>query len=399
MQYLADNAYLAIKPEATAGVAVVPTVMVPLVSESIQTVVNHTPDQRMKGISWKSNDLLRGFRSHEGEVVVLGDPDTLGHFLNMVFSKSGTTGDATDGYTHTFIAPTPSALPDTYTIEIKKGDHAVRYFGVRIDELKLEFNDGQLQITASIKALGCFQSANLGVTTSGAVTSIVLDDEYDIAPNRGLAVGDIIDVDGVSVTLTSVNSNGIGLGFSSLTIGKSAGVKIYLKPLTVSFATLQDPFYFGNLIAGFGADESTATTNATQASSTPIYDLSITIKTNLFSQNGSNRIDPVLIAPRLPEAQIECKQLFADTTQLNKWLNRSKQAITFKFLGKYIKSDFTTQETFTLKFHNVKLLENGQPLNVGEFIMDEQTFEALYDNTDAKALTCTLLNRTAGTAY
>jgi len=399
MQYLSDNAYLAIKAESVAGTAVVPDVFVPLVSESIQTVVNHSPDQRIKGLGWKNSDMLRGFRSHEGEVVVLGDPDTIGHFLNMVFNKSATSGDATNGYTHTFVATTPSAMPDTYTVEIKKGDHVVRYFGVRVDEMKLEFSDGQLQITASIKAMGAFQSANLGVTSAGAVTSITLDDEYDISPNRGLAVGDKLDCGGVEIVLTSVNSNGIAVGFSSITVGKSAGEKIFLKPLTVTLPTLQDPFYLGNIIAGFGADESTATTNATQSASTPLYDLAITFKNNLFSQNGSNRIDPVLVSPTLTEAQIECKQLFADTTQLNKWLTRAKQAITFKFQGKFIKTDFTTQELLTLKFHNVKLLENGEPLKVGEFIMDEQAFEALYDSVDAKAITCTLVNRTAGTAY
>lgn len=395
MQYLSDNAYLAIKPEATAGVAVTPTIMLPLVSESIRTVVNHSADQRMKGINWKANGLLRGFRSHEGEVVVLADPDTLGHFLNMTFTKGSTTGNATDGYSHPFTVGTP----DTYTIDIKKGDHVVRYFGVMVDELKLDFSDGQLQITASISALGQFSVAKLGVTSAGAVTSVTLDDDYDIAPNRGLAVGDVIDVDGVALTLSSVDANGIAVGFSSTTVGKSAGATVKLKPQAVSFSTLQDPFYFGNLLVGFGADESEATTNATQANSTPLYDLSISFKNNLFKQNGSNRIDPVLIAPRTREAQIEVKQLFENADQRKAWLNRSKQAITMKFFGKFIKADFTTQELFTLKFHNVQLLENDNPLSVGEFIQDEQKFEVLYDNADAKALTMSLVNRTAGTDY
>lgn len=394
-QYLADNAYLAIKPETTAGVAVVPTVFVPLVSESIKTVVNHSADQRMKGINWKANGLLRGFRTHEGEITVLGDPDTLGHFLNMTFLKGSTTGDA-DGYTHPFTVGTP----DTYTIEIKKGDHVVRYFGVMIDELKLEFADGQLQITASIRAQGQFSVASLGVATSGSVTSMVLDDEYDIAPNRGLASGDKLDVDGTEVTLSGApNSDGITLAITSVSLTKSAGVTVKLKPQTVSLATLQDPFYLGNILAGFGVDESAATTAAAQATATPIFDVSIIFRNNLFYQNGSNRIDPVVIAPRTREASLQLKQLFSNADQRKAWLNRSKQAITFLFKGKFIKSDFTTQELFTLKMHNVKLLENENPLKVGEFIMDEQNFEVLYDNSDAKALTMSLVNRTAGTAY
>lgn len=395
MTYLSDNAYLAIKPQSTPDTAVVPTIFIPLVSENIKTVVNHTPDQRMKGINWKANDMLRGFRSHEGEIVVLGDPDTLGHFLNMTFTKGSTTGTA-DGYTHPFTV----GDPDSYTIEISKGDHVVRYFGVMVDELKLEFEDGQLQITATISAKGQFSTALLGVATSGTVTSMILDDEYDIAPNRGLASGDKLDVGGTEVVLSGApNSDGITLAITSVALTKSAGVQVKLKPQTVSFSTLQDPFYFGNIIAGFGADESTATTNATQASSTPIFDLAITFKNNLFKQNGSNRLDPVTIKPRTREAQIELKQLFETADQRNAWLNRAKQAITLKFMGKFIKSDFTTQESFTLKFHNVKLLENGNPLSVGEFITHEQSFEALYDNSDAKALTMSLVNRSAGTVY
>jgi predicted RNase H-related nuclease YkuK (DUF458 family) len=395
MQYLSDNAYLAIKPESVAGTAVIPTIMLPLVSESIRTVVNHSPDQRMKGINWKANGMLRGFRSHEGEIVVLGDPDTLGHFLNMTFTKGSTTGTA-DGYTHPFTVGTP----DSYTIEIKKGDHVVRYFGVMVDELKLEFQDGQLQITASISAMGQFSVATLGVASSGSVDEIVLDDEYDITPNRGLVTGDVLDIGGTAVTLdASPDADGVTVPVATVSLTASAGATVKLKPQAVSFSTLQDPFYLGNLVAGFGADESEATTNAVQADSTPIYDLAITFKNNLFKQNGSNRIDPVVITPRTREAMVELKQLFENADQRKAWLNREKQAITMKFFGKFIKSDFTTQELFTLKFHNLKLTENGNPLSVGEFIMDEQNFEVLYDNSDAKALTLSLINRTAGSSY
>jgi len=396
MPYLADNAYLAIKPESAAGTAVIPTVFVPLVSESIKTVVNHTPDKRIKGIDWASTGMLRGFRSHEGEIVILGDADTVGHFLNMVLAKSSTTGDATDGYTHTFAVGTP----DTYTIEIKKGNHVVRYFGVSVDELKLDFVDGQLQVTASIKAMGQFSVATLGVTTSGAVTSITLDDEYDIAPNRGLVVGDKLDVDGVEVTLTSVNANGVAVGFTSTTVGKSAGVRVFLKPQTVSLATLQEPLRLGNALVGFGADESAATTAAgSRSTATAVYDLSVTFRNNLFVTNGSNRLDPVLITPRSREAELMLKQLFATVEQRTKFLERGKQGVTMVVLGKFIKSDFSTQEKLTIKFHDARQTDHGYALNVGDLIMDEQNFAALYDSSDAKAVSVELVNRTAGTAY
>jgi hypothetical protein len=392
MSHLSDQSYLAIKKEAVAGVAVKPNTFIPLVSESIKTVVNHEVDRRMRGVDWKGTNLVRGNRSHEGELKVLGDPDTIGYFLDMLMVKGSSTGSSADGYTHPFTVGTGN----TYTIEIKKGNYAQRYFGVRIDELHLEFEDGQLVVTAQIKAMGQVSVMSLGANLSGASTSLTLADTYDIAPNNGLVVGDVLTVGGVDVTLTSVNSNGVSVSYSSTSITASIGDPVLLKPQTVSQPTLQDPFYFGNVLAGFGATESAATTAAgSRSTATPIYDLSIVFKTNLFAQNGSNRLDPVQIIPRTKEASINLKQLFESVDQRQKFLNRTKQALTLVFLGKFIKSDFTTQEKLTLKFNNVRMLEHNNAVEVGELIADDQHFEALYDTTDGVAMSAVLVNRTA----
>lgn len=394
--HLAENQYLAIKPESTAGVAVIPTVFVPLVSESVKTVLNHTVDRRIKGHDWKGNGLLRGNRMHEGQIVVLADPDNLGHILNMVMTKGSTTGDSTDGYTHPFTV----GNGDTYTFEIGKGAYAQRYYGVYIDELTIGFQDGQMQLTLSIKAMGQVSVMELGAALSGAVTSLTLDDNYDIAPNRGLVVGDVIVVGTDELTLTSVNANGYAVGFTSTSLTYSVGEPIYLKKLSVSNPTLQDPFYLGNTLVGVGEDESAATTAAaSRSTATPVYDLEIKIKNNLFSQNGSSRFDPVQIIPRTREAMVTLKRLLESEDQRTAFLNRTKQALTLISTGKNIKSDFTTVEKLTLKFNNVKLIENDNALAVGELIADTQQFEVLYDDSDAVAMTASLVNRTAGTAY
>lgn len=396
MTYLADNAYLAIKPETTAGVAVIPTEFVPLVSEAIKTVVNHSVDRRMKGHDWQGNDLLRGNRSHEGELSVLADPDTLGHILNMVFTKGTTTGDA-DGYTHPFTV----GNGDSYTFEIKKGMYAQRFFGVHADEVTLEFDEGQLVANMSVKAMGQVGIMSLGVALTGAgMTDIVLDDEYDLNPSRGLVVGDVLVIGSDEVTILTIDADGVTITFASATLTYSVGEAIYLKPQTVIQPSLQDPFYMGNALVGIGADESTATTNAgAKATATPAYDMAITFRNNLFAQNGTSQFDPVTIAPRTREAGVNLSQLFESEAQRQAFLDRAKQAITAIFKGKFIKSDFTTQELLTLKCHKVKLIENDNALEVGEFIKDEQNFAVLYDDTDAKALTVELVNRTAGTDY
>lgn len=394
LNFLSDNSYLAIKPEATVGTAVVPSIFVPLVSESIKTVVNQQADRRMKGVNWKATDLLRGLRSHEGDLVVLCDPDTLGHVLNMVMTKGSTTG-TTPTFTHPFTVGTPK----TYTIEISKGSYVQRYFGVTADQVKFDFSDGKLQATISVKCMGQVSIATLGVTTSGAVTTLVLDDEYDIAPTRGLVAGDVLDCGGVACTITAI-TNDTTLAITSATVGKTAGQVMYLKPQSVTLATLSEPLYFGNLLAGFGASASAAATaSATRGASTALYDLSITIKNNVFSTNGSTRFDPVAILQGTKEAQIALKQLFTTAAQRQAWQDRIKQSIVFSFLGKAIATDMSTQESFTLTFNNVKLITDDNEIKVGEYIMDDESFEALYDSGDAAAMSASLVNRSAGTVY
>lgn len=395
--YLAENSYIAIKPEATEGTAVVPTIFLPLVSENIKTTVNYNADRRMKGISWKANDLLRGNRQHEGDIVFLADPDTLGHLMNMVMVKGSTTGSAGDGYTH----PYTVGNGKSYTVDIKKGLYVQRYFGVKAEELKLDFQDGQLQATLVIKAMGQFSVGSVGVALTGAgMTTLVLDDEYDISPNRGLVVGDVININGTSVTLLTVNSNGTTVTFASTAITASVGASVYLVAQTPSQATLYDPLYFGNLLIGFGADATAAATAAgSRSTATPVYDMSIVIKKNLFAQNGSNRMDPVQIIPRTDEAQLKLKQLFTGVSQRQAFYDRTKQALVLKFYGKYIKTDFSTQELFTVTFNNVKLMEHGNAITVGDMIVDEENFEVLYDNSDGVAMTASLVNRSAGTVY
>ena len=389
--YVGEQGYLAIKEESSAGTAVIPNVFVPLISESIKTVVNHEADRRIRGINWKATDIIRGNRSHEGEIKVYGDPDMIGHFLNMIMSKSSSSGTS-DGYTHAFAVGNGS----TYTFEINRGNFVQRYFGVTIEELKMEFENGQLVLTIQVKAMGQVGAMTLGVASSGSVTSITLDDAYDIAPNRGLVVNDVLNVGGTDVTITSVNSNGIAVGFSSTSVTASVGDLVYLKPQTVTQPTLRDPFYFGNTLAGFGADASAAATAAaSRSTATPIYDLSIVLKNNLFAQNGSNRFDPVQIIPKTKEASIKLARLFTDATQKQKHQDRIKQSLVIVMLGSFIKSDFTTQEKLTLTFNNVKLLENENTIQVGELIKDEQTFEVLYDTTDGQAMAATLINRTS----
>jgi hypothetical protein len=398
MNYLANKSYLAIIPETVEGTALKPTNFIPLINESIKTTLNLTPDNRLKGSAWKGDDLMRGIRKHEGDLTVWGDPITLGHLFNMLYKKGTTTGSAT-GYTHPFTADSPKS----YTFEISKGNYAQRFFGVKADQLKLNFVDGKLQAVVSIKAMGQFSVSSLKAALSGSVTSLKLSNAYDINPTTGLAIGDVISVklDSGSwqdLTITGI-TDGETIAFSSTSITAAAGNAVILKPQTPSYSGLRDPLYLGNALAGIGADSATATSNAaTKATSTPFYDFVLTLKNNLLDAPTFGSQDPLKLLPQSLEAELTLKQLFEDQGQRLKFLQSDKQALTLIATGQEI-SGGTTKESLTIKLHKIKATSNDEPLDVDQYVFDNQTFAVLYDSGDAYAIEVSIVNNAAGTVY
>jgi hypothetical protein len=296
------------------------------VSETIKTLQNLSPDNRLKGRDWGSNDLLRGPRTQEGEVVVEADPDAIGHFLNMLIAIGLTTGDATDGYTH----PLEQGDPKSYSIEFNRGAYAIRVFGVQASELRIEFQDNRMMAKAQIQGMGQFSVATLGVALTGAgMTSIVLDDKYDRQPTNGLVVGDTIVIGTDEVVITGIDPDGVTLTIASTSLSYSIGEEIHLKAQTASFGTCARPFNLGNMLIGLGVDETAATTAAgSKSTATPVYDFAIIINRNILTIPRSGSLDPVNIKPQQKEGQIEMKQLLENADQRQAFLDKDKQAST-----------------------------------------------------------------------
>lgn len=395
--FLADKGYIALKPQTDATTPIVPTFMFPLVSETVKVNPNFSTDRRLKGLDFESDALLRGSKSVEGQIVVLADPEVLGHLLNMNYAKGSTTGNGTDGYTHPF---TPGE-GKSYSIDIPRGDFAVRLWGVRGERLRLQFQDNKLQATQDIKALGHFYSASLAVALTGAgMTSAVLSIDGDPRPADGLCVGDVIKIGSVSVALTSVNADGKTVGFASTAITASVGDPVFLLAQTPSLGTVRDPFYLGGTLVGVAATSALAdTAAASRATATPCYEISVEIMNNTLSAPASGYTGPAAILNQVKSGTLEISRLFTDPTPHQKWLEAVKQAVTIIVTGKFIKSDLSTSEKLTLKLHKLELTENDEPLDAGQYIFDKQKFQALYDSVDAKAIEVELVNRTAGTSY
>jgi len=400
--YLADRSYIAVKPQAAATTPIIPSNFYPLVSESIKVNPNFTADRRMKGLTWKSDEILKGSRTIEGDITVLAAPDVLGHLLNMTYLKGTTTGDAASGYTHPFTV----GEGKSYSIEISRGIYAQRLWGVRGENLKIDFADNKMQAAMSIKALGQFYSASIAIALTGAgMTTAVLSTDYDLRPSDGLVVGDtitIVETAGttVDVVLLTVNADGKTVTFASTAITAAIGQPIYLKAQTPSYGTIPEPFYFGNTLVGVAATSALAdTAAASRTTATPIYTLTADFKNNMLSAPATGYTGPAVLANQVREATISLKQLFTNPTLAQKWIEFVKQAITIIATGRFIKTDLTTSESLTVKYHKVKALTNDEPLTVGEYIYNTDNFEALYDSVDGFALEISLINRTAGTSY
>jgi len=402
MNYLADQSYLAVKPQAVATTPVIPTIFTPLISESIRVNPSFTADRRMKGLDWKSDELLKGPRKIEGDLVIYGDPDNIGHLLNMTYAKGSSTGNAGDGYTHPFTVGDGKS----YTIEISRGAYAQRVYGVRGDNLKLEYEDNKLKATIAIKGLGQFFASSLALALTGAgMTTAVFSTDYDLRPTDGLVAGDtikIVETAGtvVEVVLLTVNADGKTVTFASTAITAAVGKQVYLKAQTPSYASLAEPLYFGNTLVGVADTSALAdTAAATKSTATPCYNLAMEFKNNLLDAPATGSTGPAILLNQTKEASLEVSRLFDSPSQYQKWIENVKQAITVIATGRFIKSDLTTSELLTIKFHKAKMTDNEEPLEVGGYIYDKEKLEALYDSADGKAVEITVVNRTAGTVY
>jgi len=400
--YLADKSYLAVKPQVAATTPIIPTNFIPLLAESIRLNPNFQATRAMKGLSWKSDELLKGARQIEGDLEVWGDPDSIGHLINMMYVKTSTAGDAASGYTHIF----DPGEGKSYTIDIARGAFAQRIYGARGDKLKISFDDNKLKATISIKALGQFNAASLAVALTGAgMVTAVFKTDYDLRPTDGLCVGDIIRIvetagTTVDVTLLTINANGTTVTFVSTVITAAIGQAVFLVAQTPSFTALQEPFYFGNALVGIADTTANAdTAAATRAAATPCYEVNAEFINDLLSAQASGYTGPAALLNQVKSGTIELTRLFTDPTQFQKWIENVKQAMTMIITGRYIKTDLSTSEKLTVKINKTKLITNEQPLEVGQYIMDKQKFEMLYDAGDGDSLTITLINRTIGTNY
>jgi len=393
MNYISDLSYLAIKKETSEGVAVIPDTFLPLESADIKTILNNEPNQRMFGVDFESVEASQGERKQEGQIKIWADPDTIGYIFDMFMKKGADSGNANDGYTREF---TPED-PNTYTIDIPKGPYAQRFFGVKGDELNLIFEDAKLKAEGNVKTMGQFSASSLLEALTGAgMTSLKLNQEYDLEPTRGLVAGDVLVVGGVDITIVSLGADGFTVNFGSTSVTASIGDPVYLKKQDCSQSAIQKPFFFGDVLVGFGADASAAETAAgSKTTATPVHELKINFKNNLLNDNSSQERDVSKLLPQTKMIDVEIKQLFETVEQHMNWLELTKQGLCIIMRGRTINKATPTRNQLKITLHKAKIMEGEEPLEKGSYIFDQQTLKGLYDIGDGKAITVELINETA----
>lgn len=395
MNYLSDKGYLAIKKQTDATTPVIPTVFVPLIEEDMKVDPKNERVKQIVGIDWVSNKVLQGQREVGGSITILADPDNLGYFLDMLLKKGTTTGSGSVGYTQPFTVDTPNY----YTIDVLRGNAVHRYVGCQITKAELSFKDGHLQIKADIIGRQSFTYATLKTALTGAgMTSVVFDESFDPEPALGLVAGDVIGVqaaDGsfTNVTIASIPSNKKSITMSSTTVTASAGALIRLNAQTPSYATLKKPFRFGQMLVGFGADQSAAAANvASYALATPVDELKLTIDRNIIRRKASGKNDALTLIGN-GDAELTIKKLFEDTASQQQWLDRAKKACVILITGDNIATTYYC--SLTINLYNIKPSDHSNKLSKGDYIYDETKFMVEYDDSASKSLDISLVNTLA----
>lgn len=399
MNYLSDKSYLAIGLQSAALTAVKPTVFVPLIEEDMKVEPKNERVKQIVGLEWASNKILQGERELGGSITIQADPDSLGHILNMTLQKDTSTGSAPVGYTHPFLFDEAKY----YTIEIVKGNAVHRFVGCRISKLELSFQDSYLVAKFDVIARAAFTVGTLKTALTGAgMVAVEFGEEYDPEPCLGLVATDVIQVQEDDGTMVDVTVATVAAGNKSITCGAtevtaSVGALISLKPQTPSYAALQRPFRFGQVLVGFGADQTAADANvASYALATPVDDFKLVIDRNLTRRKASGKNDALTLTGN-PDGEFTVKKLFDSAEQQQQFLDIAKKAVSILFTGDLIAT--TYYSSLEIKLHNIKALKHDNKLEKGEYVYDETTFVTEYDDDDALAIEVTLVNKTAGASY
>lgn len=380
-----------IKKETTRGTPVTPDVYVPCYSESLSTKLNLITDAPAFGKRLARYQTLQGNRTHSGSLSVMAEPNTAARFLDMVASRTATSGS--DPYTHTYAESATD--PNSYTVDVVKGAYAVRYFGVEGSKIGFGFDGDKMKLDLDVSARGSFYPREIASVSGTGPYTCVLDTAYDPSPTTGLVASDAIkfyDVSAGTYITATVASIVNGTSFTTSTDISSlaAGDMVMLAPATPSLSLLT-PFLWGRTQFFFAADAATALSNSATSSNQTRLEPGTSIELmNPFDQDGgtnrSGSFDPASL-PRSGGYDVRFSpKVFLDTPEKNQaWAALEKRALVMRAYS-------GTAHELRVTLNDIRNLTNETPGEAGGILYHEYEYAINYDSTDTQAFDFKVIN-------
>lgn len=389
MEIVGNVGYLAFKKEATKGVvAGTPNQFLPLFNESMNTNANLVAQQPIYGGKHVTYATLQGQRDHQGDMLVLAEPNTTATLVDMFATLSAPTG--ADPYTHAANF-SGTSNPKSYTVDFSLGNVVKRFWGFELSSLTPEMNENEMRWKVQSSALGSFQARTIDVIST---TDITLDTKYDPNPTLGLFAGDLIRIYKASTgatldtTVVSVDdATGITIGASAAAF--AAGDIIHLRPAAPTF-NLLPTFLWSKTQFHFGADA----TAALAAAQTRVEQGSTFELTHAFEDSAgakrSGGLDPAALVRLASDATVTIKKYLNTPEDIQAWNDLTKKALVIRML-----SGDDNQYECRVIFYNLNIDAASGNLTFNEVVYANENLIVNYDPTAGKAVALTVINNRA----
>lgn len=169
------RAYMRLKRESSAAVAVIPDTLIEFLTESI--AVNWDMEQVGGAAATRSKKLRKvpgKVGPFKGQIVLYAEPRTIGHFLVGAFGEDAhTTFTAGVAELSTFV---PKDVLPTFTVDIARAGcgYVNRFFGVRFVKVALSIDGNRLKATVDVVAQRVFTNSRV-LTAVGSGTALNID--------------------------------------------------------------------------------------------------------------------------------------------------------------------------------------------------------------------------------
>lgn len=387
MEQHSNLGYLAIYKETTPGTpAGTPDVFIPLYSETLATEASYVEDMPIMAQKFFRYQVLRGLRSHGGDLVLSGDTNTAAYVADMLYTKGSTSGS--DPYTHPYTL-SKTAQPKSYSIEIGLPTMAVRFLGYGASQVTPEFEDGHMRLNVSGSALKSFDVRKVASISGTGPYTITLTTEYSRRPTEGLVTGDAIQIYDVS-TASYITATVEALTDTTIEVTEDVSAAaaddiLSLQPQTPSW-NVGDPFLWGDAQFCFGADAATALT----ADHTPLeQDSSLTLIhefANNDAAHASGSFDPTRLLRGRGDVEFTAKQYFDSPEEMARFNAITKRACVIRYFA-------DNGHELRVTLNNLKATTAPRPpLESQEVLYSETKYVPTLDATDGQGFDVKVIN-------